>query len=106
MGLVVIIFHGFGIQVTFKQLASAQILIGGNLLLPLERRMGLGHKECGSHMHTKSPLLIGCMLLPAQDHLMHKLGNTKYILVRLRGKTQHKVQLYIVPATCKSDAAG
>ena len=106
IGGMVVVFHNLGAEAALKQLAAAQIFLRGDLLLPLEGCVGLGHEIGRGHMDTKTTLAIGGILIPQIHDLTHQLGNAQNILVRFRRQTQHKVKLHIVPAAGESVGAG
>ena len=56
-----------------QKAAPTQILLGRDLLFPLERRMRLGHKECRRHMDTQATLFIGSVFLPGLDDFIDQL---------------------------------
>ena len=57
-------------------------------------------------MNPQTPLFVHGVFLPGLDDLVHQLGDAQHILVGFRGQTQHKVELYVVPASGKGLGAG
>ena len=84
----------------------AHILLRRDLCLPLEGREGLGHKEGRGEVDGKPPLFVGSVLLPDLKDLPHQIRNSDDVLVGLRGKPQHEVELHVVPAAGESRGAG
>ena len=87
-------------------MAAAQIFLRGDLLFPLEGRVGLGDKVRRGDVNAKAPFLVHGVFFPRQDHLVHQLRDAENILVRFRGQTQHKIELDIVPAAGKGVGTG
>lgn len=54
---VVVVFNGLGIEMFLQKTAAAQVLLRGDLLFPLEGRMGLGNKISGRYMDPQTTLL-------------------------------------------------
>ena len=74
-----------------EQLTSAQILLGSNLLLPLEWCVRLWHKIRRRHMDPESPLFVGAKLLPLLDDPVNQLRDSQNILIGFRRQSQHKI---------------
>ena len=68
--------------------------------------MGLGHKIGSGHMDPQAPLFIDGVFLPGKNHLIDQVRNAQYVLVGLRGKAQHKIELDAIPAPGESLGAG
>ena len=89
-----------------QQVYPALILLPGDLGLPLEGGVGLGHKPRGRHGDPHTPGPIGGTLPPGEIDLAGQVGNAKNVLVRLSGQSQHEVQLDAVPSPGKGGADG
>ena len=103
---VVIVLDGLGIEMILQQLTSSQILLRGDLLFPLEGRVGLGHKIGRGHMDPKAPLFVDAIFLPGLNDFIYQLRNAQHIFVGLRGKSQHEIKLDVAPAARKGPGAG
>ena len=93
-------------QATLQQMHAPQIFLGAGLLLPLERREGLRHKEGRREVDGQPPFFVCRVLPPTVDDFVDKLGNRRHVLIRLRRKSQHKIELHAVPAAGKRRGTG
>ena len=71
-------------------------------MCPLKRCEGLGNEEGGAdrNLAFAVSLLLGNLII-ALCNPFRQPGNALLVLLRLRGKAQHKIQLHLIPAALK-----
>ena len=78
---------------------AAQGLLGGNLAIPLKRRLRLRDKQRTGHRHANGTALLGRgRLLRTVVGALHQARDALDIVVGFGGKADHEIELATAPA--------
>ena len=101
-----VVRDGLGVHRLAQELDAALVLFNGDLRLPLEGRVGLGHEPRGRHRDAHAARLVECAFAPGVHDMGRDVGNAEHVLVRLGRKAEHEVELDRAVSARKRAAAG
>ena len=101
-----VVGDGFGGHRLAQKLDTALVFLNGDLRLPLERRVRLGHEPRGRHRDANAAALVHGALAPGVHHMRRNVGNAEHVLVRFRRKAQHEVEFDRAVSARECAAAG
>ena len=106
-GVVVVHVHRLVLHRALEQSHAPQRLLRGNLAVPLEGRLGLGHEHRAGHAHAHAAALLGRH--GGLGAVVGALGQTRDaldVVVGLGGQPHHEIQLAAAPAGGESGIDG